>query len=142
MKFCVLYFVQNAQIFYPVVTMYTVAVIHLLIKLKRLDESMSYQTMNQKRLATYVTGASVAESHFNVRFCAPSVFLRSQTHDAFWHPRLAAAFGATTTRQGLDSAKRAHLVSAFISLDVGPHFNTSNVALRLLHGYLPRSFLR
>lgn len=137
-----LYFVQNAQIFYPVVTMYAVAVIHLLIKLKRLDESMSYQTMNQKRLATYVTGASVAESHFNVRFCASSVFFRGQTHDAFWHPRLPAAFGTAKTGQRLNPAKRAHLVSAFISSDVGPHFSISNVALRLLHGYLPRSFLR
>jgi hypothetical protein len=34
------------------------------------------------------------------------------------------------------------LVSALVSLNVGPHFSTSSVALRLLHGYPLRFFLR
>ena len=60
MQFSVLYFMQHAQIFYAIVGVLAVAMVHLLIRLKRLNKSMSHQPMNQKRFATYVAGVTVA----------------------------------------------------------------------------------
>jgi hypothetical protein len=122
--------------------MHAIAVINFFVALKRLDKRVRYKPMHQKRPARLSSWAAVTQTHFNIRFGAPGFFLGRQTHDALRHPSLAAAFGFAETSQGLDPAKRAHLVSAFVSLDVGPHFNTSSVALRLLHGYPLRFFLR
>ena len=141
-KSCVFNFVQNTQIFHAIVGVLAVAVVYLLIWLKRLDKSMGYQTMDQKRFATHVAMASVTKPHFDVRFSASVVFFKRQAHDALRHPRLSAAFGAPKPSQGLDPAKRTHLVSAFVPLDVGPHFSTSIYALRLLHGFPLQLFLR
>jgi hypothetical protein len=122
--------------------MHAIAVIDLFVALKRLDKRVRYKPMHQKRPARLSSWAAVTQTHLNVRFCASCIFFGRQTHDAFGNWNWSVGFSSTKTSQGLDSAKRAHLVSALVPLDVGPHFNTSIVALRLLHGYPLRFFLR
>lgn len=46
-----LYIMQNTQIFHAVVRMNTVAVINLLVALKRFDKRVRHKPMHQKRLA-------------------------------------------------------------------------------------------
>jgi hypothetical protein len=122
--------------------MHAIAVIDLFVALKRLNKRVRYKPMHQKRPAPNISRAAIAQPNFDVWLGASSVFFWRQTHNAFRHPSLAAAFSFAKTSQRLNLAKRAHLVSAFVPLDVGPHFNTSIVALRLLHGYPLRFFLR
>jgi hypothetical protein len=141
-QFGVLYFVQHPQIFQAIVGVLAVTVVHLLILLKRLDKRVRYKPMHQKRPARLSSWAAVTQTHLNVRFCASCIFFGRQTHDAFGNWNWSVGFSSTKTSQGLDPAKRAHLVSALVSLNVGPHFSTSSVALRLLHGYPLRFFLR
>jgi hypothetical protein len=122
--------------------MHAIAVIDLFVALKRLDKRVRYKPMHQKRPARLSSWAAVTQTHLSVRFCASCIFFKRQTHDAFGNWNWSVGFSSTKTSQGLDPAKRAHLVSALVSLNVGPHFNTSIVALRLLHGYPLRFFLR
>lgn len=136
------YNLHNPQIFNAIVTVNSVDVVNLLISLKRFDKSVGYQTMYQKTLATFCAKPAVAKPHFNVWLCAAGVFFRCQAHQTFRHRHIRACFTAPHAGQRLNAAKRAYLVAAFIALDVCPHFNTSSVALLLLHGFLAPIFLR
>jgi len=81
----VFYGFHDPQIFNSIVAVNSVDVVNLLISLKGLDKGIGHQTMHQKTLATFCAKTTIAKPHFNVWFCAASVFFLRQPHQTFRH---------------------------------------------------------